>query len=70
MTWQHALAGFGLTIGVVAATPALRQVFLWCLKNYEEATQTAFLLLFITLCYRLRSSSRGWWVLSHDSESM
>ncbi|MGA7374640.1 MAG: hypothetical protein WBW37_18915 [Methyloceanibacter sp.] len=47
MTWQHALAGFGLTIGVVAAAPALRQVFLWCLKNYEEATQTAFLLLFI-----------------------
>src|SRR6476646_5878004 len=34
MTWQHALAGFGLTIGVVAAAPALRQVFLWCLKNY------------------------------------
>jgi hypothetical protein len=47
MTWEYALAGCALTIGVVAAVPALRRVSLWCLKNYEEATQTAFLLLFI-----------------------
>jgi uncharacterized membrane protein len=47
MTWEYALAGCVLTIGVVAAVPALRRVYLWCLKNYEEATQTAFLLLFI-----------------------
>ena len=45
MTSEYALAG--LAIGVVAAVPALRQVFLWCLKNYEEVTQAAFLLLFV-----------------------
>jgi len=47
MTWEYALAGCALAIGVVAAVPALRRVYLWCLKNYEETTQTAFLLLFI-----------------------
>jgi hypothetical protein len=47
MTWENALAGFALTIAVMAAVPALRRVLLWCLKNYEEATKTAFLLLFI-----------------------
>jgi uncharacterized membrane protein len=47
MTPQHALAGFALTIGVVAVVPALRRVLRWCLKDYEEATQTAFVLLLI-----------------------
>ncbi len=47
MTWEYVLAGCVVTIGVVAVMPALRGVCLWCLKNYEEATQTVFLLLVI-----------------------
>ena len=35
MTWEYAFAGCTLAIGFVAAVPALRQVYLWCLKNYE-----------------------------------
>jgi uncharacterized membrane protein len=47
MNWEHIVAVCALTIGVVAAVPTLRRVFRWCLKNYEEATQTVLLLLVV-----------------------
>jgi hypothetical protein len=47
MTWGHVVAGSILSIGTLAVVPALRWVYLWSLKHYEEATQTAFLLLVI-----------------------
>lgn len=47
MTWGHVLAGSILSFSAVAAVPALRRAYLWCLENYEEATLTALLLLVI-----------------------
>jgi len=47
MKWEHIVAVCALTIGVVAAVFTLRRVCLWCLKNYEGATQTVLLLLVI-----------------------
>jgi hypothetical protein len=47
MTWRHVLAGSILSVGTMALVPALRWVYFWSLKHYEETTKTALLLLVI-----------------------
>jgi hypothetical protein len=47
MTSQLALTGLAFSVALGAAVPALRRVLRWFLQYYGEATQTAFLLLFI-----------------------
>ena len=47
MIWKYVVAGCAITPGIMAVVPTLRRVGAWCLKNYQGATQTVFLLLFM-----------------------